>query len=135
VALSHVTAGRKNCIRFEIAGSRRSVAWDSEVAQQLWIGERGEPSRLLLCDPSLLDPTIARFASYPGGHVEGYPDTFKQMYRPIYDDVRTGGRSPHPLYATFSDGHRQAILCEAIGESARRGGWVQVADRAPDSKP
>ncbi len=126
LALSQVTAGRKNCIRFEIAGSRRSIAWDSEVAQQLWIGERGEPSRLLLSDPSLLDPSIARFASYPGGHNEGFPDTFKQMYRAIYDDVRAARRSPDPLYATFSDGHREVLLCEAIGESARRGSWVSI---------
>jgi predicted dehydrogenase len=102
------------------------MAWDSEVAQQLWIGERGEPSRLLLSDPSLLDPSIARFASYPGGHNEGFPDTFKQMYRAIYDDVRAARRSPDPLYATFSDGHREVLLCEAIGESARRGGWVSI---------
>jgi predicted dehydrogenase len=126
LTLSQVTAGRKNCIRFEIAGSRRAVAWDSEIAQQLWVGERGEASRLLLSDPSLLDPSIARFASYPGGHNEGFPDTFKQMYRAIYEDVRAGRRSAEPLYATFADGHRELLLCEAIAESQRRGSWVSV---------
>ncbi len=135
MTLSQVTAGRKNCIRFEIAGSRRSVAWDSEMAQQLWIGERGEASRLLLSDPSLLDPSIARFASYPGGHNEGFPDTFKQMYRAIYDDIRAARRSPDPLYATFSDGHREALLCEAIGESARRSGWVSITRPTLEPRP
>ena len=126
MTISQVTAGRRNCIRFEIAGSRRAVAWDSELAQQLWIGERGEASRLLLSDPSLLDPTAARFASYPGGHNEGFPDTFKQLYRAIYEDVRAGRRSPEALYATFADGHRELLLCEAIAESHRLGGWVPV---------
>lgn len=126
MTVSQVTAGRKNCIRFEIAGSRRAVAWDSELAQQLWIGERGEPSRLMLSDPSLIDPSVARFASYPGGHNEGFPDTFKQLYRAIYEDVRAGRRSQEPLYATFADGHREALLCEAIAESQRHGGWVSV---------
>lgn len=126
LTISQVTAGRKNCIRFEVAGARRSLAWDSEVAQQLWIGERGEASRLLLSDPSLLDPSIARFASYPGGHNEGFPDTFKQMYRAIYEDVRIGRRSAEPLYATFNDGHRELLLCEAIAESQRRRTWVAL---------
>ena len=126
MTLSQVTAGRKNCIRFEIAGSRRAVAWDSELAQQLWIGERGEANRLLLSDPSLIDPTVSRFAGYPGGHNEGFPDTFKQLYRAIYEDVRAGRRSSGALYATFADGHRELLLCEAIAESHRRGAWVSV---------
>jgi predicted dehydrogenase len=126
MTVSQVTAGRKNCIRFEIAGSRKAVAWDSELAQQLWIGERGEPSRLMLSDPSLIDPSVSRFANYPGGHNEGFPDTFKQLYRAIYEDIRAGRRSPDALYATFADGHREALLCEAIAESQRSGGWVSI---------
>ena len=126
MTISQVTAGRKNCIRYEIAGSKRSVAWDSEVSQQLWIGERGEANRLMMSDPSLLDPSIARFASYPGGHSEGFPDTFKQLYRAVYEDIRAGRRSPDALYATFSDGRRELLLCEAIAESHQRGGWVPV---------
>jgi predicted dehydrogenase len=126
MTVSQVTAGRKNCIRFEIAGSRKAVAWDSELAQQLWIGERDEPSRLMLSDPSLIDPSVSRFANYPGGHNEGFPDTFKQLYRAIYEDIGAGRRSPEALYATFADGHREALLCEAIAESQRCGGWVSL---------
>jgi predicted dehydrogenase len=128
MTVSQVTAGRKNCIRFEMAGSRRALAWDSEVAQQLWIGERGEPSRVMLSDPALIDPSVARFAGYPGGHNEGFPDTFKQLYRAVYEDVRAGGRPADALYAGFADGHRELLLCEAIAESHRRGGWVAVKD-------
>jgi predicted dehydrogenase len=123
---SQVAAGRKNCIQFEISGSKSSLAWNSESPDQLWIGERSEPSRLLLRDPSLLDPTAARFSSYPGGHVEGYPDTFKQLYRAVYDDIAAGRRSAEPLYATFEDGHRELQLCEAILDSHRRGAWTFV---------
>jgi predicted dehydrogenase len=126
MTISQVTAGRKNCIRFEIAGSRRAVAWDSELSQQLWIGERGEPNRLMLSDPSLIDPSVSRFASYPGGHNEGFPDTFKQLYRAVYEDIGAGRRSPGALYATFADGRRELLLCEAIAESHRSGGWVPV---------
>ena len=102
------------------------MAWDSEVAQQLWIGERGEPSRLLLSDPSLLDPSIARFASYPGGHNEGFPDTFKQLYRAIYEYLAEGNFSRPKIFAGFEDGHEELLLCEAILESHRAQTWVPV---------
>lgn len=123
---SQVSAGRKNCIRIEIAGSKRSLAWNSEAPDELWIGEREAPSRTLLRDPALLDPTAAAFSSYPGGHCEGYPDTFKQLYRAIYADVALGRPSPAPLYATFADGHRELLLCEAIAASHRSGAWTRV---------
>jgi predicted dehydrogenase len=124
---SQVAAGRKNCIRYEISGSKRSLAWNSEVPDELWIGERGAPSRLLQRDPAIIDPTAARFSNYPGGHAEGYPDTFKQLYRAIYEDIAAGRRSAEPLYATFADGHRELVLCAAIAESHRRGVWVTVS--------
>ena len=125
-SFSQVAAGRKNCIRVEISGSKRTLAWNSETPDELWIGARGEPSRLLQRDPTLMDATAARFSNYPGGHAEGYPDTFKQLYRAIYDDIAAGRRSAEPLYATFADGHRELVLCEAIAESHRRGEWVPV---------
>jgi predicted dehydrogenase len=126
LTVSQVTAGRKNCIRYEIAGSEKSLAWDSERPNELWIGERKSANQLLLRDPSLLDESAARFADYPGGHNEGFPDTFKQQYRAIYADVRNGKQSDEPLYATFADGHRELLVCEAILKSHRTGTWIDV---------
>src|SRR5204863_4681655 len=53
--VSQVSAGRKNAIRFEVDGSRGSLAWDCELHEQLWLGHRDEPNELLLRNPSLLD--------------------------------------------------------------------------------
>ncbi len=124
---SQVAAGRKNCIRFEISGSKRTLAWNSETPDQLWIGERGEPSRLLQRDPAILDAAAARFSDYPGGHAEGFPDTFKQLYRAVYQDIAAGRRSPDPDYATFRDGHREMLVCDAIAQSHQRNAWVHVS--------
>ena len=125
--VSQVSAGRKNSIRFEIAGSRRALAWDSESPNQLWLGARDQANQVLLKDPSLLDPSVTPFANYPGGHNEGFPDSFKQLYRAIYADVAQGRPSADPLYATFADGHRELQLCAAIAESHRQERWVRVA--------
>ena len=126
LTVSQVTAGRKNCLRYEVACGSKALAWNSESPNALWIGERGEANRELLRDPSLLDGEAARFASYPGGHNEGFPDTFKQLYRAVYTDVLNGARSTTPLYATFEDGHHEVLLCEAIARSHKEQRWVKV---------
>jgi predicted dehydrogenase len=127
-AVTQMTAGRKNCLRYELSGAEKAIAFNSETPNSLWIGERSEPNRELLRDPALLDAEAARFASYPGGHNEGFPDTFKQMYRAVYTDVLNGKRSEQPLYATFEDGHKEILLCEAIAASAREERWVKVGE-------
>ena len=131
VTVSQVTAGRKNCIRFDIAGSNASLAWDSERPNELTVGRREPASELLPRDPSLLSANVRPYSDYPGGHAEGFPDTFKQLYRAIYADVERAiagqPRDPDPLYATFADGHREVQICEAILKSHATERWVAVA--------
>ncbi len=126
VTVSQVTAGRKNHLTWEIACAQGAMAWDSEQPNTLWTGSREHGNESLTRDPALLSGTAKAFASYPGGHNEGFPDTFKQLYRAFYDDVRRGARSAEPLYATFADGHRELLLCEAIARSATTGAWTAV---------
>ncbi len=124
--VSQVAAGRKNCLRFEIAGSRASVAWNSERPEELWLGHRDRPNELLSRDPALLTPFARRCSNYPGGHAEGFPDTFKQLFRSVYDYIAAGDfQTPRP-FPTFDDGHAEALLCEAILASQRQGGWMTV---------
>jgi predicted dehydrogenase len=128
VTVSQVTAGRKNCVRLELAGSRKAIAWNSERPDELWIGQRGAPNQLMMRDPSMMTPDVAPYSNYPAGHAEGFPDGFKQLYRAIYADIRAGRQSPQPLYATFADGHRELLLCAAIARSHRTRSWVRVGD-------
>jgi predicted dehydrogenase len=125
--VSQVTAGRKNRLTIEIAGSEASVAWDSESPDRLWIGSRRGPNQALSRDPALLGPAAAAMAHYPGGHVEGFPDSFKQLYIEVYGWIvegRAAGRAPE--FPTFADGDREARLCEAIARSASDGRWVAL---------
>jgi predicted dehydrogenase len=126
MCVSQVTAGRKNQITFEIAGSEGSLAWNSEHPNDLWLGHRDKPNELLIRDPSLLAPDIRYFASYPGGHNEGFPDTFKQLYRAIYEYLAEGDFSRPKIFAGFEDGHEELLLCEAILQSHRSEVWVPV---------
>ena len=125
VTVSQVTAGRKNCLRFEIAGSKGALAWDSERPNELWVGRRDRPNELLVRDPALLAPAVRPFANYPGGHNEGFPDTFKQLFRAVYDAIDRGRAEPG-AYPTFADGHREVALCEAVARSHAERRWVAV---------
>ncbi len=124
--VSQVTAGRKNCLRFEIAGSKGAFAWDSERPNELWLGYRDRPNELLVRDPALLQPNVRPFASYPGGHNEGFPDTFKQLFRAIYDYIDAGDLKAPRRFPTFADGHREIVLCEAILVSQCERAWIKV---------
>ncbi len=126
--VSQVNAGRKNCLWLEIAGSAGSVAWNSEHPNELWVGERDRPNELLIRDPALLQPAVRPFANYPGGHNEGFPDTFKQLFRAIYEYIDRGDYSAAKPFPTFADGHREILLCEAILQSQRGRAWVAVPD-------
>ncbi|HEX4037309.1 MAG TPA: Gfo/Idh/MocA family oxidoreductase [Acidobacteriaceae bacterium] len=121
---SQVSAGRKNGLRMEIYGTRAGVAWDQERPDELWIGHRDTPSQIVLKDPSLLAPAARPFADLPGGHSEGYDDTFKQIFRRFYASIR----DPHAPrdYPQFADGLRQLVVLGAVLESNRSHGWVDL---------
>jgi predicted dehydrogenase len=126
LAVSQVSAGRKNSITIEVDGADSALAWYSEDPDRLWIGHRGRPNEVLQRDPSLLAPEAAALAAYPGGHVEGYPDTFRALFAEVYADVVRGGPSADPTYPTFADGHDALCVTEAVARSADEGRWVTV---------
>jgi predicted dehydrogenase len=121
--VSQVTAGRKNCLRFEVAGSKGALACDSERPNELWLGHRDRPNEVLTRDPALLRPAVRPYANYPGGHNEGFPDTIKQLFRAVYDFIDGGGA---PAFPTFADGHRELAICDAILRSQNERRWVGV---------
>jgi predicted dehydrogenase len=134
--VSQVTAGRKNRLTIEIAGTEGAVFWNSESPNQLWVGSRRGPNQVVERDPSLLSDAAASISHYPGGHAEGFPDTFKQLYLDVYVWI-TGGRAAgrQPSFPTFADGDREVRLCEAIARSARGSQWVEVIDENREGPP
>jgi predicted dehydrogenase len=124
--ISQVTAGRKNCLRYEIAGSKCALAWNSEAPNEMWVGRRDKANEALIRDPSLLGETARHYCTFPGGHNEGFPDAFKGCFRSFYEYIDKGDFSATPMYPTFADGHREVVLCEAILKSHRDQRWVTV---------
>jgi predicted dehydrogenase len=121
---SQVSAGRKNGLSIEIYGTKSSVAWNQERPDELWSGHRDTANQIFIKDPSLLKPSARGFADLPGGHSEGYDDTFKQVFRRFYASIPTP--TPAPEYPQFSDGLRQLKILDAELQSHRARSWVDV---------
>jgi predicted dehydrogenase len=126
VSISQISPGRKNSLLYEIDGSAGAWAWDSEQPDQAWIGHRDRPNEVLIRNPALMGPAGQAAASLPGGHVEGFFDTFCAHFRAVYADVVAGRPSSPPGYSTFAAGHDEMLVGEAIARSAREGRWVEV---------
>jgi predicted dehydrogenase len=124
--ISQVSAGRRNRLGWEIDGDSSALAWASDDPDHLWIGHRGRPNEVVEKDPALLSPAGLAATAFPGGHVEGYPDTFRALLTAVYADVAAGTPAAAPGYPTFADGHDIVAVCDAIVASARGGGWVKV---------
>jgi predicted dehydrogenase len=121
---SQVSAGRKNRLSLEIYGSKAGVAWDQERPDELWIGQRNSNNQVIVKDPALLKDRARPYADLPGGHSEGYDDTFKQVFRRFYASI--DNPSAEPEYPQFVDGLRQLQILEAELESNQKHGWVDV---------
>lgn len=127
-AISQVAAGRKNSGRIEIYGSKASACWDTEDSNVIRYGYRdGANHESLRMSPGFAED-IAGFSDYPPGHAEGFPDTFKMLYRAVYADIAAGRRSKKPLYATAEDGAHEVRICEAILKSNKTKAWTDVSD-------
>lgn len=127
VTISQVYAGRKNQQIISISGSKCSLHWDSEDSNELWIGRRDSFNQKAAKDPSILADEAKKVIGYPGGHVEGYPDTFKQNFHKVYTAIREG-KNVEGDFATFEDGYREMLINEKVFESAKTRQWVCVQE-------
>jgi len=121
---SQVSAGRKNRLNIEIYGTKGSVSWDQERPDELWLGNRNSNNQVIVKDPSLLKEKARSYADLPGGHGEGYHDTFKQVFRRFYRSIEDSAAEPE--YPQFADGLRQLQILDAELASHQKRAWVNV---------
>jgi predicted dehydrogenase len=124
VTVSQIATGRKNRLFVEVNGSKASAAWNAEQPDELWIGHRNTPNEIIIKDPTLARGDAAEYADLPGGHSEGYDDTFKQVFRRFYRTVID--RDAAVEYPTFEDGIRQMRILDAVLESSKKHAWVTL---------
>jgi predicted dehydrogenase len=124
LGVSQVAAGRKNCVRVEIYGSKKSAWWCSENPEMLHFGNRDGANETAVRATPAFGDGAAGSMDYPPGHVEGFPDTFKMLFRNIYAAI--AGAKTERLFATAEDGHHEVAVCEAIMKSHKSLAWARV---------
>ncbi|MET0553164.1 MAG: Gfo/Idh/MocA family oxidoreductase, partial [Vicinamibacteria bacterium] len=122
---TRMAAGRKNYNRFEINGSKGSIAFDLERMNELEVYLSSDPPAIrgfrtvLVTDPNS-HPYIR--AWWPPGHIIGYEHTFTHT---VYDllEAMVKGKSPKP---NFEDGVRNQRVLAAWEKAARTRRWEKV---------
>jgi len=122
--ISHISAGRKNHIVFEIEGTEKAIWWDHERPNELMTGNRNEPNQLMFKDAVLMDESVRDYAHYPAGHNEGYPTCVKNFCRNVYRHIRN--RDNEIDFATFADGHNADLIVEAVIRSHKSQKWEKI---------
>jgi predicted dehydrogenase len=129
---SRFATGRKNSLRWEVNGSKGSIAFDLERLNELEVhyadsrpGERAQGFRRVLVTEAD-HPFIANW--WPPGHIIGWEHTFVHELHHLMSAI-AGQGSVTPDGADFRDGYRAAEVCDAIVSSSATGERVTVSYR------
>jgi predicted dehydrogenase len=122
---TRLAAGRKNYNRFEINGSKGSLAFDLERMNELQAYKTSDPGqergfRTILVTEPAHHPFVRPW--WPPGHILGYEHTFTHTVYDLLEGVARG-RSPRP---DFEDGLRNQKVLAAWEKSARTRRWERV---------
>jgi predicted dehydrogenase len=125
---SRCALGWKGRQRIELNGSEGSLWWDMEDPNRLHVffldDERerlGGFRDVIVTNPD--HPFLERW--WPPGHVLGWEHAMVNQWRDFLGAV-IEGRAVPARQASFLDGHRAALLCDAILTSARDGTRVEL---------
>jgi predicted dehydrogenase len=121
---SRVAAGRRNWNRFEINGSKGTIAFDLERMNELQLFLRSDPARSQGFRTILVTEAVHPFVGkwWPPGHIIGYEHTFTHTIYDLLEGIARG-RSPKP---DFEDGLRNQIVLAAWEKAARTRRWEKI---------
>jgi predicted dehydrogenase len=131
--VSQVSPGRKNAFSVELAGASRSLRWEQEDPERLWLGDPTSWT-VLRRDPAGGADASAQaeigIPALPAGHPEGWGEALRDVLRPFYAAIAAGEPAPaagaEAAYPTLDDGVRGVAFVDAALASARKGGWVKI---------
>ena len=112
--------GRKNYNRFEINGEKGTISFNLERMNELdvfWVGDEPKSTQgfhnVLISEPD--HPWWENW--WPAGHMIGWEHTFVHEITHMLDCI-VNDKEVGPHGATFLDGYKAAVVCDAILESA-----------------
>jgi predicted dehydrogenase len=128
VEASRFAQGRKNHQVLEINGENGSIKFNLERMNELevfWADEKPETTQgfhnVLVSEP--YHPYWSNW--WPQGHMIGWEHTFVHEFDHFFRAI-VNGTVVAPYGADFVDGYKNAVICDAIVESAQSGRRVDI---------
>ena len=116
--------GRKNYNRFEINGSKGSIAFNMERMNELEYYNAEDPADVrgfrVIQTTDSVHPYTGNY--WPVGHIIGYEHTFINFFRDVLDDF-AAGRPTHP---DFYEGLQVNKVLDAVTRSSETRTWQSV---------
>jgi predicted dehydrogenase len=125
---SRFCPGRKNDLRFEINGSKGSICFSLENLNELEVFWKDEqPKEAQGFHKVLVSESYHPFWSHwwPQGHIIGWEHSFVHEITHLLDAI-VNNKDVAPYGATFEDGYKNAVICDAILASASNGQTVNI---------
>jgi predicted dehydrogenase len=128
VEATRFAGGHKNSNCFEVNGEKGSIRFSLERMNEMevfWVGE--EPKETQGFHSVLVSESYHPFWSnwWPHGHIIGWEHTFVHEIHHLLDAI-VNDKSIAPYGADFLDGYKNAVICDAILESARSKRQVDI---------
>jgi predicted dehydrogenase len=132
IEATRFATGRKNALRWEINGSKGSIAFDLERLNELQVhlADTSPGASLQGFRTVLVSEAEHPFWEHwwPPGHIIGWEHTFVHELHHLLTAIRDDGDvAPHG--ATLEDGYRAAEVCDAIVRAADSGARETVQYR------
>ena len=128
IEASRVATGRSNSLKWEINGSRGSLAFDLERLNELqvYLADAAVPEVVGFQDVLVTqaDHPFAR-VWWPHGHILGWEHAHINELNHLIEAI-AHDRDVAPYGATFEDGYRAAVIAEVTAESAASGRRLDV---------
>jgi len=118
---SRFCPGRKNYETIEINGELGSIYWDLEHMNYLnvYFKDEDPPDTVGFHAVSVTESFHPYYDKWwPHGHIIGWENTFVHTAYNIVNAVVNNVKL-EPMVATFEDGYRAAVICDAILQSAK----------------
>jgi predicted dehydrogenase len=133
IEATRFATGRKNAFRWEVNGSKGSIAFDLERLNELQVhlsdsrpGAQTQGFRTVLVSEAD-HPFWEHW--WPHGHIIGWEHTFVHELHHLLTAIRDDGDvAPHG--ATLEDGYRAAEVCDAMVRSSQQGARETISYRS-----
>ena len=128
VEATRFAGGHKNSNCFEVNGQKGTIRFNLERMNEMevfWVGE--QPKETQGFHEVLISEGYHPFWSnwWPHGHIIGWEHTFVHEIHHLLDAI-VNNKSVAPYGADFEDGYKNAVICDAILQSAESGQRVNI---------